>query len=395
MPRMDITPPDRSALTPLPYHFTVVDYLRQHEADVWRWAGARTTGVEQRDALRAALLRDTYRIERDAHPDVHAALDLALTRLGIDAPATLYQSPGTEMNAALFYVPGEVHIIMQGALLERLAPDELLAVLGHELSHYLLWAHGDGQLLVADRILDQAALSDGASASQRETCRRYALHTELFADRGAAVAAGAVGPAIAALVKVQTGMHAVDADAYLRQAEEIDAQAAASSAQTHPETFVRARALALWWAGSDQVDTWLAARLHGAPSIERLDLPGQWDLQQRTRGFIAWYLAGTDLASEALLAQVRLLFPDWSGSEPPLDPATLHDAGLQPYWNALLVDLALADPDQQDAALLRAGQAARTLGASDGFEANLRRDAGMNKRELDRFKRQLDKETLA
>lgn len=393
---MDIAAPANHALTPLPYHHTVVDYLREHEPDVWRWAAARTTGAEQRDALRAALLRGTYRIEQEAHPDVHAPLALAMTRLGIVAPATLYQSPGVEMNAALFYVPDEVHIIVQGPLLERLAPEELLAVLGHELSHYLLWAHDDGQLLVADRILDQAATSGSASASQAETCRRYALHTELFADRGAAVAAGAVAPAIAALVKVETGMAHVDAAAYLRQAEEIEAHdAQASNAPTHPETFLRARALALWWAQNDTLDGWLEARLHGALTLPRLDLPGQLHVQVVTRGFIAWFLAGTALASDALLAQVRLMFPDWRADEPVLDTTQFAGAGLTDYWLALLVDLALADPDQQDAALLRAGQLARALDLAAGFEASLRRDAAMNKRDLDRFKRQMDKETLA
>lgn len=393
---MDISAPDSSALTPLPYHFTVVDYLRHFEADVWRWASTRTTDAGQRDALRAALLRGTYRIERDAHAsahaDVHAALALAMERLGIDVPATLYQSAGSTMNAALFYVPGEVHIIVQGALLERLAHEELLAVFGHELAHYLLWSHGAGELLVADRILDQAAAN--GSASHVETARRYALHTELFADRGAAVAASAVAPAIAALVKVETGMASVDAAAYLRQAEEIEAQETqASSAQTHPETFLRARALALWWERSIDIHAWLEGRLHGALTLARLDLPDQLHVQQQTRGFIAWYLAGTQLASDTLLAQVRALFPDWSASEHALDPADI--TGLPEYWTALLIDLALADPDLQDAALLRAGQAARLLGLRDQFEANLRRDAGMNKRELDRVKRQLDKETPA
>ncbi|MGN5476595.1 M48 family metalloprotease [Cupriavidus basilensis] len=83
------------------------------------------------------LLRDTYRIEADAHADVHAALAQAMSRLGIEARATLYQSPGQDMNASLVYVPGEVHIVLQGPLLERLAPPELLAVFGHELAHYL------------------------------------------------------------------------------------------------------------------------------------------------------------------------------------------------------------------------------------------------------------------
>lgn len=410
---MDITAPDRSALLPLPYHLTVVDYLRQHEAAVWEWAAARTATLDQREELRAMVLHGTYRIEREAHADIHAALALAMARLGIDAAATLYQSPGTEMNAALYYVPGEVHIVIQGALLERLKADELIAVLGHELAHYLLWARDDGRLLVADRILDQAVMSESASASQRETFRRYALHTELFADRGAAVAAGGVGPAIAALVKVQTGMHAVDPAAYLRQAGEIEArQTDASSASTHPETFLRARALSLWWqAGGDAADgslttdlntalnTWLEVRLHGPLVLERLDLPGQLMVQEQTRGLIAWFLAGTDFASEALLAQVRLLFPDWpAGTDagtPALDPATLQFRGLQQYWNALLMDLALADPEQQDAALLRAGQAARLIGSFAAFESALGRDAGMNKRELERYKRQLDKEILA
>lgn len=395
---MTTTVPDLSALTPLPYHLALADYLRQHEADVWRWAAARTASLDQRDELRAMLLRGTYRIEREAHPDIHAALSLALDRLGIGVPATLYQSPGTSMNAALLYVPGEVHIVVEGALLERLTPDELLAVLGHELAHYLLWAHADGQLLVADRILDQAASSDSGSASQRETCRRYSLHTELYADRGAAVAAGGVGPAIAALVKVETGMHTVDPAAYLRQAEEIEArEAAASSASTHPETFLRARALALWWergaVADATLDGWLEARLHGPLTLERLDLPGQLQVQRQTRGLIAWFIADGALASEALLVQVRLLFPDWTGADVPLDPATLQGSGLHPYWHALLLDLALADPDQQDAALLRAGQAARLLGHFDAFEAMLVRDAGLNKRELECFKRQLDKES--
>jgi plasmid stability protein len=396
--------PDRTALSPLAYHHEIVDYLRRHEPEVWDWASARSTGAEQRDALRAALLRGTYRIERDAHADVHAALDLALARLGIDVPATLYQSSGQDMNASIFYVPGEVHIILQGPLLERLAHDELLAVLGHELSHYLLWSCDDGRLLVADRILYDSLASGKAHASHQETYRRYALHTELFADRGAAIAAGTIAPAISALVKVQTGIGTVDAAAYLRQAVEIEAQEAqASTAHSHPETFIRARALSLWWEGADNMQAWLDARLHGPLALDRLDLPGQQHLQQLTRGFIAHFLADGGLASEAVLTQVRAIFPDWTGTEPAVPPsdlkavlsADLSATAVSTYLNALLVDLSLADPDQQDGALLRAGRLARELGTFDGFEAHLRRDAAMGRRELDKYKRQLDKETRA
>ncbi|CAG2144419.1 M48 family metalloprotease [Cupriavidus numazuensis] len=394
---MDSHAPDRGALMPLAYHATVVDYLRQHEPEVWRWANARATGADHREALRAMLLRDTYRIEADAHADVHAVLALAMARLGIDAPATLYQSPGQDMNASLFYVPGEIHIVLQGPLLERLAPPELLAVFGHELAHYLLWSCDEGQFLVADRILNDALAAPGVSASHRETWRRYALHTELFADRGGAVAAGAVAPAVSTLVKVQTGMGSVDAAAYLRQAAEIESgEAGASAAHSHPETFIRARALALWWEGESHLDTWIESRLHGPLSLEKLDLPGQVRLQALTRGFLAHFLAGTPLAGDAVLAQVRMMFPDWRDDEPAIGPEGLGpdvaDDSVRGYLNALMMDLSLADPDQQDAALLRAGHVAQALGSLEAFQGNLRRDAGFGKRELDRYQRQLNRQ---
>ncbi|TPQ37117.1 M48 family metalloprotease [Cupriavidus pinatubonensis] len=394
---MDSHAPDRGALMPLAYHATVVDYLRQHEPDVWRWASARTTGADHREALRAMLLRDTYRIESDAHADVHAVLAQAMARLGIDAPATLYQSPGQDMNASLFYVPGEVHIVLQGPLLERLAPRELLAVFGHELAHYLLWSRDDGQFLVADRILNDALAAPAASASHRETWRRYALHTELFADRGGAVAAGAVAPAVSTLVKVQTGMGSVDAAAYLRQAAEIESgEAGASAAHSHPETFIRARALALWWEGEGNLDAWIESRLHGPLSLEKLDLPGQVRLQALTRGFLAHFLAGTTLGSDAVLAQLRMLFPDWRDDEPAIGPEGLGpdvaDDSVRGYLNALMMDLSLADPDQQDAALLRAGHVAQALGSLEALQGNLRRDGGFGKRELDRYQRQLHRQ---
>jgi len=394
---MDTPHPDARTLAPLPYHTAVVDYLRRNEPEVWRWAGARMTDEQQRESLRTALLRDTCRIDPGAHAEVHAQLACAMARLGIDAPATLYQSPGQEMNAALLYVPGEVHIVVQGPLFERLEPAELLAVFGHELSHYLLWSREGGALLAADRILHDAVVSGQASNSQRETLRRYALHTELFADRGGAVAAGDAAPAVSALVKIQTGIGSVDAAAYLRQADEVVArEAGASSAHTHPETFIRARALALWWEGAPGLDDWLAARLQGPLALDRLDLLGQDRLQHLTRGFLAHYLADGALASDAVLAQVRMLFPDWREDEPQSGPEQFGpaaaDDSVRGYLNALMLDLALLDPDGQDAALLRAGQLAQSLGSLDALMANLRRDAGFGKRELDRYKRRIEKE---
>lgn len=392
--------PEFSALEPLTYHTRVVDYLRTHEPEVWRWASERTLGTEQLESLRAELLRDTYRIDAQAHGDVHAALATAMQRLGLAGTATLYQSSGLEMNASLVFVPGEIHMVLQGPLLERLSPEELLAVFGHELAHHLLWSRDDGQFLVADRILHDAISAQGSSDSHRETYRRYSLHTEVFADRGSAIAAGALEPAITTLVKVVTGIGTVDAAAYLRQAEEIEStEQGASTGYSHPETFIRSRALALWWARDEGLEAWLRKRLVGALDLDQLDLPDQARLQTLTRGFLAHYLTDTSCVSDAVMAQVRGLFPDWGEDEQGVDLASftpdLVSDSVYRYLNALMVDLALADPELRDPGLLRAGRMARALGSFDALQVNLQRDAGFSKRQLDRYKRQLANEVSA
>ena len=89
-------------------------------------------------------------------------------------------------------------------------------------------------------------------------------------------------------------------------------------------------------------------------------------------------------------------FPDWRDDEAIIAPdafgAQLVDDAVRDYLNALMLDLALADVDQREQALLRAGQVAQELGNLDGLRRNLRRDAGFGKREMDRYNRQLAKE---
>jgi hypothetical protein len=222
----------------------------------------------------------------------------------------------------------------------------------------------------------------------------------LFADRGSAVVAQAVAPAVSALVKVHTGIATVDASSYLRQAGEIDArETGTSSGTTHPETFVRARALDLWWQHSGELEAWIEAKLHGPLALRRLDLPGQHQLQTLTRGFLAWFLAEEDLRSDAVLNQVRVLFPDWTVHESAVDAAQFAghkvDDSVLSYLNTLMMDLALADDDVKDDALLRAARIAQEIGSMEALQMNLKRDVRFGKRELDRLNRKLAKEIQA
>ena len=120
------------------------------------------------------------------------AAALAAERLGIDDPVTLYQAQDGSSegaNALVVSLPGEAHVVFSGRLLELVEGPELVAVLGHELAHHLLWSMENGDFWVLDRLVHGAAGDVAAQRCHEETARLVRLHTELIADRGGLVAA--------------------------------------------------------------------------------------------------------------------------------------------------------------------------------------------------------------
>lgn len=378
----------RPALEPLAYHKAIAEYLRKHEAEVWAWTVSHAVRNEQAQEVRAALLRETYRLDPSAHADVHADCAAVMTVLELDAPVALYQATDGAMNAALYFIPGEAHLVFHGPVLERLTHEERIALIGHELAHYKLWSVENGAFHVASQILDHALAYPGVAPSHAETARLYRLHTELYADRGAALAAGKPAPAIATLIKTMTGLSAVDTDAYLRQAAELDEQGGKSEGATHPEIFLRAQALDKWWRGDKDVEQWLESRIRGRLSMQSLDLERQQRLEKVTRGFLAQILANPAAGGEAIAAQVRRYFPDWDAGTPielgSLSPEHVDDS-VREYLFALCFDLAMADPESKDELLRLGAQVARGLQAEDAYRAALARDLRLNKRAISKL----------
>ena len=384
---------DLAALAPLPYHRELVAHLRRFEPEVWAWASSLAVQQQHLEETRAGLLRDTYRLTPDAHGPAYEALAAVAARLEIDAPATLWQAGAEGMNAALVYLPGEVHVVLHGPILERLSPEEFVALLGHELAHHRLWSIAGGEVFTAARILDHTLADPAAAPSHVQTARLFGLYTEVYADRGAAFASGAAGPAISTLVKVHTGLQQVDPVAYLIQAEELEAADAAglSKAHSHPETYLRAQAVDKWMRCDPGLDDWLRRRLQGPLSMTSLDLLGQAELEAVTRRFIGGFLDGELARSEAVLTQARRYFPDWDpamAAAIDADEARLDDS-VRDYLGFVMLDLALADPDLTDHALLAAARTARRLGRDETFLQSLRRDAGLPKKQVDALARQL------
>jgi hypothetical protein len=152
----DVEETAKDRLIPLEYHENLVAYLKVEERAVWEWSQSADVRKQQADEMRDAMLRQTYRMEPESHPEVYASCHAAMETLGIQAPVTLYQAADGMMNAALCFIPGEVHLIFYGPILEKLSGEELLALMGHELAHYRLWTTDDGSFYNASRILDHS-----------------------------------------------------------------------------------------------------------------------------------------------------------------------------------------------------------------------------------------------
>lgn len=374
-------------LKPLEYHNDLAEYLKAEEPQVWDWATSANVRLQQSEEMRETMLRQTYRLEAASHPAVFEACAKAMGRLEIEAPATLYQAADGVMNASLYYIPGEVHLVFSGPTLERLSDDELLALLGHELAHYKLWSANDGAYYVASRVLDLALSFPDAKPSHRETARLLSLHTELYADRGAALAVGDLAPAVSMLVKVMTGLSSVDPAAYLRQAGELEASKTKSAGQSHPESFLRARALELWWQGSDTIEDWIAQRLHGPISIESLDLLRQRELTRTTRAFLGHFIAPDCDPEDPVLTQVRRYFPEFTPSLERFDfesigPEKIDDP-TRDYFIALMFDCAMADPELTDELMVMVANTAQSMGAEDQLKTALKRDLKWTKSRTD------------
>ena len=234
------------------------------------------------------------------------------------------------------------------------------------------------------------ARASALSASHVQTARLFRLYTETFADRGGAIACDGLAPAVTALVKTQTGLAEVSAASYLKQADEICAPKDTKTAATsHPEIFVRARALRLWCEADPQADSWLAATLEGSLSVDALDLTGQQRLTELTRRVIAQFLHPRCLRSDAMLAHARRFFPELKpddAADASLDAEVVAAQGTHEYVAALLMDFAVADRELDDVPLAAALELANRLGIADTFERSALKDLRLPKRQFNKTK---------
>jgi hypothetical protein len=338
---------------PLAYHLKVCHHFKEQQK-TWDFFSAKKTKSSQLNDFKLDLLKNTYKFDPVADKPIYDKVEIAKGKIGLEnLPVHVYQVQfSDDINATIIYLDGEAHLVFSGPITKLLNEEELLAVIAHELTHIRLYTLINGDLEVADRIITSIANNANSERAYYETARLFRLYTEIFCDRGAFTVLENTGPVITSLVKIATGLDKVSAESYLKQADEIFNSEKDTKADTitHPENFIRARAVALWQTGGSEAEAEIVRMIEGTAGLNQLDIFKQKTLSELTYRFIQVLLKPNWFQTSLTLSHAKQFFPKFSiDSSASLSKELLASVNelhtsVKEYLCYLLLDFAIVDP---------------------------------------------------
>ena len=339
-------------LSALPFHLRVRDHFKQ-QTKTWNFFAAGKNKDEQLQQFKTELLKNTYKFDETADKHIYNKVAEAKDKLSLQQlPVTVYQAQFTdELNASIIYINNEAHIVFSGRITQLMDDQELLAIIAHELTHIKLYSLLEGELEIADRIITAIANNYNTDAAYYETARLFKLYTEIYCDRGAYLVTGSTDAVIASLVKVATGLDKVNAESYTKQADEIfEAEYDTKTASfSHPENFIRARAIQLWHNNQVVADNEIAKMIEGVTNIDQLNIFQQKELTDITRTFLQLFLKPKWFRSAIITNLAKEYFNDFNWKEDVLltsafiEKITNAHSSIKNYLGYVLLDFAMAD----------------------------------------------------
>lgn len=342
---------------PFDFHYKLRDYFRQQEK-TWKWFSEVKVIKEQSEQFKDELLKNTYRMDPESEPAIYTLLHQAKEKLGIVVPITIYQSQGGQQsNAGIILIDKEAHLVISGPVIRLLHEKELLALIAHELSHILLFTTDNGDFEVTGRIITAIANDHQGDDSYLETARLFNLFTELYCDIGAYEVTNDADTVISTLVKIQTGLDKISPTKYLEQADEILAKSeSAQQGESHPESYVRAKCVALFAEKKMEAYPEISKIIFGKPGLYTLNIFSKEKIHEDTRELAQLVIKPKWMQSELVKAHYRQYFKEFKVSTDIMITPEFKEKikgvqdNLKDYYAYVMLDFALCDTEMTEAA---------------------------------------------
>jgi hypothetical protein len=379
-------------IKPFPFHSDLRDYFKKQDK-TWSWFSEEKIKAEQQEAFKTDLLKNSYRIDPDTEPKVYEILNVAKDKLGIIVPITIYQSQSMDgNNAVVVFFENEAHIILSGTILKLLNEEELLVLFGHELSHIVLFSLENGDFEITNRIINTIASDSNSELFYYETARLYQLYTELFCDLGALKVSGSLETTIQTLVKLNTGLEKVSAESYLKQANEIlERIEKGSNGETHPENFIRAKALEIFEKDHSGYYSKTEKIISGKTDLHQLNLFNKKLVFDTTKELISIILKPKWAQSEYCNALYKQYFTNSAiGSDAFIDAVfklKIENSrkNLKEYYAYVMLDFALCDSDLKEAFIGHILDIAEQLSLQEEMKTILKKELNLTEKNYKAF----------
>ncbi|MCD0464611.1 M48 family metalloprotease [Flavobacterium sp. ENC] len=379
-------------IKPFPFHSDLRDYFKKQDK-TWSWFSEEKIKAEQQEAFKTDLLKNSYRIDPDTEPKVYEILNVAKDKLGIIVPITIYQSQSMDgNNAGVVFFENEAHIILSGTILKLLNEEELLVLFGHELSHIVLFSLENGDFEITNRIINTIASDSNSELFYYETARLYQLYTELFCDLGALKVSGSLETTIQTLVKLNTGLEKVSAESYLKQANEIlERIEKGSNGETHPENFIRAKALEIFEKDNSGYYSKTEKIISGKTDLHQLNLFNKKLVFDTTKELISIILKPKWAQSEYCHALYKQYFTNSAIRTDAFIDAVFKlkiensRKNLKEYYTYVMLDFALCDPDLKEAFIGHILDIAEQLSLQEEMKTILKKELNLTEKNYKSF----------
>jgi hypothetical protein len=201
---------------------------------------------------------------------------------------------------------------------------------------------------------------------------------------------------ISALVKLSTGIDRVNVEAYLEQADEIlENDNKSTHAVSHPETFIRAKALDLWVNNKEEAAKEIEKYIEPKIEFEKLNLFSQEKLQNLTYQLISIFLKPVWSKSERIVNMAKEYFPNFI-ADTNLDVEDVFEQiaetgnSTKKYLSYVLLDFALVDSELGNIPLGYAFELADYTKIIDEFNVIVKKELNLTVRKL----KELQKEAI-